>query len=87
MRIRFITSTPLEISRGSGTFVGITTLADSLRAQGAEVDFLTPSLQLPIYTLQRLIFNQSLRFRHLPPTDVTVGFDSILSRHTATRAR
>ena len=75
MRIRFITSTPLEVSRGSGTFVGISTLANSLRVRGAEIDFVVPSFQLPIYTLQRLIFNQSLRFRRLPPTDVTVGFD------------
>jgi glycosyltransferase involved in cell wall biosynthesis len=75
MRIRFITSTPLEISRGSGTFVGISTLANSLRAQGAEINLVVPSFQRPIYTLQRLVFNQSLRFRHLPPTDVTVGFD------------
>src|ERR1700727_221851 len=75
MRIRFITSTPLEVSRGSGTFVGISTLANSLRTHGAEIDFVVPSFQFPIYTLQRLVFNQSLRFRQLLPTDITIGFD------------
>jgi len=75
MRIRFVTSTPLEISRGSGTFVGITTLANALRALGAEVEFIVPTLHLPIYTLQRLVFNESLRRRKLSPADVTVGFD------------
>lgn len=75
MRIRFITSTPLEVSRGSGTFVGITTLANALRKHGVEVEFVVPSLRLPIYTLQRLAFNESLRFRSLPPADVTLGFD------------
>src|SRR5690348_17046273 len=75
MRIRFITSTPLDVSRGSGTFVGITTLAKSLRSQGASVELVTPSFQFPIYTVQRLFFNQALRVRRMPPTDVTVGFD------------
>ena len=75
MRIRFLTSTPLEVARGSGTYVGITTLANSLRNLGATVEYVTPSIQLPIYTLQRLLFNQSLRFRRLDPVDVTVGFD------------
>ena len=75
MRLRFITSTPLEVSRGSGTFVGITTLADALRALGVTVEFLTPKINLPIYTAQRLFFNQTLRWRRLSPVDVTVGFD------------
>ena len=75
MRLRFITSTPLEVSRGSGTFVGITTLADALRALGVSVEFLTPKVKLPIYTAQRLFFNETLRWRQLSPVDVTVGFD------------
>lgn len=75
MRIRFLTSTPLDVSRGSGTYVGITTLARALEAKGASLEFVTPSLQLPIYTVQRLLFNQTLRFRHFSPVDVTVGFD------------
>src|SRR5277367_3197204 len=75
MRIRFLTSTPLEVTRGSGTYVGITTLANSLRTLGAQVEFVTPSIHLPNYTAQRLLFNQSLRFRHLSPVDVTIAFD------------
>jgi len=75
MRLRFLTSTPLEVSRGSGTFVGISTLATALRAQGAKVEFVTPTIQLRNYTAQRLLFNQQLRIRRLPPADVTIGFD------------
>lgn len=85
MRIRFLTSTPLEVSHGSGTFVGITTLANSLRHHGAAVEFLVPSVHIPIYTLERLLFNQSLRFRRLSPADVTIGFDMdgyTLPRHS-----
>jgi len=75
MRLRFLTSTPLEVSRGSGTFVGISTLATALRAQGAKVEFVTPTIQLPNYTAQRLLFNQQLRIRRLPSAEVTIGFD------------
>ena len=75
MRLRFITSTPLGVSHGSGTFVGITTLAEALRALGATVEFITPKIKLPIYTAQRLLFNQTLSWRRLTPVDVTVGFD------------
>lgn len=75
MRLRFVTSTPLEVSRGSGTFVGITTLARSLEKQGSTVEFITPKIHVPIYTLQRLLFNESLRFRRFNAADITVGFD------------
>ncbi len=73
MRIRFLTSTPLDIRRGSGTFVGIHVLARALESLGHEVAFETPRHRLPIYTLQRILFNRSLR----PSTDfdLTVGFD------------
>lgn len=75
MRIRFISSTPMNVFQGSGTYVGIETLARSLRALGVEVDIVTPCLGFPIYTVQRLLFNQSLRFRRRRGYDVTVGFD------------
>jgi glycosyltransferase involved in cell wall biosynthesis len=84
MRLRFITSTPLEVSRGSGTFVGITTLAVALRALGVTVESLTPKIKLPIYTAQRLFFNETLRWRQLAPVDVTVGFD--MDGYTLSRA-
>jgi glycosyltransferase involved in cell wall biosynthesis len=73
VRIRFLTSTPLDISRGSGTYVGIDALARSLEALGHTVDFETPRLRLPVYTAQRLVFNHSLRAR--PEYHLTVGFD------------
>jgi glycosyltransferase involved in cell wall biosynthesis len=78
MRIRFICSTPMNVFQGSGTYVGIETLARSLRSLGAQVDIVAPRLHLPILTMQRLLFNQSLRLRFQPQKeeyDVTVGFD------------
>jgi glycosyltransferase involved in cell wall biosynthesis len=75
MRIRFISSTPMNVFRGSGTYVGIETLARSLRALGVQVDIVTPHLRFPVYTVERLLFNQSLRFRRRNDYDVTVGFD------------
>jgi glycosyltransferase involved in cell wall biosynthesis len=73
VRIRFLTSTPLDIRRGSGTYVGIHVLAAALRRLGHVVEFETPRLCLPVYTLERLIFNQ--RLRPSADFDLTVGFD------------
>jgi glycosyltransferase involved in cell wall biosynthesis len=75
MHFRFITSTPLNIFRGSGTFAGISILAQFLKLSGETVDLITPTLKFPIYTLERLVFNETLRFRHPAPSTVTVGFD------------
>jgi len=75
MHFRFITSTPLNIFRGSGTFAGISTLAQFLKISGETVDLVTPTLKLPIYTLERLVFNETLRLSHPAPSTVTVGFD------------
>jgi glycosyltransferase involved in cell wall biosynthesis len=75
LRLRFITSTPMNVFTGSGTFVGVSGLAQALRKMGVEVELVVPSFKLPIYTVQRVSFNQMLRFRSLPPADVTVGFD------------
>ncbi len=75
IRIRFITSTPLNVEQGSGTFVGITCLADALRQLGAQVELVTPTWRLPIYTLQRLLFNWTLGARLTEDCDITVGFD------------
>ena len=73
MRIRFLTSTPLDIRRGSGTYVGIRVLARALEAAGHTVLIDTPLWRLPNYTLQRLLFNRSLRAS--AAFDLTVGFD------------
>ncbi|HEV3202001.1 MAG TPA: glycosyltransferase family 4 protein [Bryobacteraceae bacterium] len=73
MRIRFLTSTPLDIRRGSGTYVGIHVLARALRNLGHTVEFESPRHRFPIYTLQRLVFNRLLR--PSAEFDLTVGFD------------
>ena len=73
MRIRFLTSTPLDVSRGSGTYVGISVLAQALRELGHEVAIETPRIHLPIYTCERLLFNRSLT--RSAECDLTVGFD------------
>jgi glycosyltransferase involved in cell wall biosynthesis len=73
VRIRFLTSTPLDIRRGSGTYVGIHVLAKALERLGHAVEFSTPRVRLPLYTFERLWFN-----RWLSPSagfDLTVGFD------------
>ncbi len=73
MRIRFLTSTPLDIRHGSGTYVGMHVLARALRGLGHAVEFETPRLRFPNYTLERLMFNRSLSAA--VPCDLTVGFD------------
>jgi len=73
VRIRFLTSTPLDVRRGSGTYVGIHVLERALAGLGHQVEFETPRARLPIFTLQRLVFNRSLRAD--TDCDLTVGFD------------
>ena len=73
MKIRFLTSTPLDIARGSGTYVGMHVLARALEKLGHSVFFEPPAPNLPIYTLQRLLFNR--RLRPDPAFDLTIGFD------------
>jgi glycosyltransferase involved in cell wall biosynthesis len=73
VRIRFLTSTPLDVRRGSGTYVGISVLADALRTLGHTVEFETPRLHFPMYTLERLAYNRGLR--PSAEFDLTVGFD------------
>jgi glycosyltransferase involved in cell wall biosynthesis len=73
MRIRFLTSTPLDIRRGSGTYVGIAVLARALRELGHDVAIETPRVRLPAYTAERLWFNRGLK--PSADYDLTVGFD------------
>ena len=75
LRVAFITSTPLNVREGSGTFVAIQTLADALRRLGVTVDLVAPKRHFPVQTLERLVFNAGLRFRRWDDYDVTVGFD------------
>ena len=73
MRFRFLTSTPQDITRGSGTYVGISVLAGALRELGHPVDFESPTRHFPVYTAERLWFNRGLRAS--AAYDCTVGFD------------
>jgi glycosyltransferase involved in cell wall biosynthesis len=75
MKIAFITSTPFNFTQGSGTYAGISTLAKFLGESGNTVTFATPNVHLPIYTLERLVFNKTLRLRKFSEADITVGFD------------
>ena len=75
MRIAFLTSTPLDFARGSGTFAGISTLARAAEGLGAEISFFTPSARLPVYTLERLWFNRQLLRQDFRGFDAVVGFD------------
>ena len=73
LRLRFLTSTPLDITRGSGTYAGISVLADALRRLGHTVDIESSTRHLPAYTAERLWFNRGLRASSAH--DCTVGFD------------
>lgn len=75
MRLAFLTSTPLDFARGSGTYAGISTLARAAERRGAEIVFFTPGARLPIYTLERLWFNRRLRPGDFRGFDAVVGFD------------
>lgn len=73
MRFRFLTSTPQDIARGSGTYVGISVLASALRELGHTVDCESPTRHFPVFTAERLWFNRGLRVSCAH--DCTVGFD------------
>jgi len=75
LRIGFFTSTPLSVEEGSGTYVGISTLAEALRKLGVTVEIVAPLRLGPTPTLGRILFNEALRFRQRGEFDITVGFD------------
>lgn len=73
MRLCFLTSTPLNVELGSGTYTGITTLARALRAGGDEVDVVSgPSSPT---TSARIQFNQQIAQLDYSRFDATIGFD------------
>ncbi len=55
--------------------MGIQTLADALQGIGVEVSLRAPRVHLPVYTLERLLYNEDLRWERAEPCDATVGFD------------
>lgn len=74
MRFAFLTSTPLTATEGSGTFVGIDTLAAGLVAAGHQVDIRPLRLRTRFHTLDRYLYNLGVAVRP-PAADVVVGFD------------
>ncbi|HWR50231.1 MAG TPA: glycosyltransferase family 4 protein [Bryobacteraceae bacterium] len=75
MRFAFLTGTPLSVERGSGTYAGITTLARGVEACGHKVEIIAPRAHLPVYTAERLLFNEQLRRMRMDRFEVVIGFD------------
>jgi glycosyltransferase involved in cell wall biosynthesis len=72
--LRFITAIPWNVRRGSGCYVGTRTLVDAIRQAGLDVALVTPQFATPIYTVTRVLFNETLRWRRLD-ADATIGID------------
>ena len=75
LKIAFITSTPLNVSAGSGTYIGIATLAQALTELGITVQTFGLTRTGAAYTLQRLLFNELMRHRNLAGYNAAIGFD------------
>jgi glycosyltransferase involved in cell wall biosynthesis len=75
-RLDFITSIPQDVYRGSGCFVGIQTLAKGLAQLDCDVEMIVPRHHLPALLLERVVFNEYLRWHTFRPGAVTVGFDA-----------
>ncbi len=75
-RVAFVTTTPLSIAGGSGTYVGITRLASALRGRAIRVDLHSPARSWRTYTAQRILFNLRVarRLREIA-YDWVIGFD------------
>lgn len=75
MRLCFLTSTPLNITLGSGTFAGISGLAQGLRQIGANVHVMS-AIHADTSTRSRLRFNRALMQNGLSGEfEATIGFD------------
>jgi glycosyltransferase involved in cell wall biosynthesis len=75
-RLDFITAIPQNVYRGSGCFVGIQTLAKGLAQLNCDIEIIAPHHHLPVLMLERIIFNEYLRWRTFRPGAITVGFDA-----------
>ncbi|MFZ0592689.1 MAG: glycosyltransferase family 4 protein [Bryobacteraceae bacterium] len=73
--LQFITAVPLDVWGGSGCYVGTRTLAEGLRQLGIDVAWITPRIVTPVYTATRILFNETLRWRHFSGA-ATVGIDA-----------
>jgi phosphatidyl-myo-inositol dimannoside synthase len=75
-RVAFVTSTPLSVSEGSGTYVGIRELARHLEERRVGVATYAPTFWSPSFTLKRLLFNVWIAKRlRVERHDWVVGFD------------
>lgn len=90
MRLAFLTSTPLNVQGGSGTFVGIAALRRALQEQGHHIDLIAPAPgPTPLgHAAQRIAFNLRAGSRLAalgPDLDGVIGFDldGCLLRHRA----
>src|SRR5512136_2703981 len=74
--LAFVTSTPLTVSEGSGTYVGIRELERFLEERHVSVTTYAPRFWSPSYTLKRLLFNVLIAKRlRVERHDWVVGFD------------
>jgi len=74
--LAFVTSTPLNVSGGSGTYVGIRELARFLEERQVRVTTHVPTFWSPSFTLKRLLFNVAVAKRlRGGGHDWVVGFD------------
>lgn len=75
-RLAFVTSTPLCVAEGSGTYVGISQLARALERRSIRVQMHAPTWRWPTYTAQRIVFNLLVGRRlRIGQADWVVGFD------------
>lgn len=75
-RLAFVTSTPLSVAEGSGTYVGISQLARALERRSIRVQMHAPAWRWPSYTAQRILFNLLAGRRlRIGQADWVVGFD------------
>jgi len=74
VRFAFLTSTPLSATEGSGTFVGLDTLAAGLTAAGHEVLIRPLWIRTRFHTLDRYLYNVGVAWAS-PVADVVVGVD------------
>jgi glycosyltransferase involved in cell wall biosynthesis len=74
-RLGFITAIPQTVHRGSGCYVGISTLAAGAKSLGHHVEMITPQVRLGVSLLERYLFNQALRWRSEWDLDAVLGFD------------
>jgi len=73
--LQFITAIPWDVYRGTGCYVGTSTLVQALRQLGIDVALVTPQMTTSMFTATRVLFNESLRWRHFSG-DATVGIDA-----------